>query len=111
MLYQYSLELKAYEKLLLGAFLNKIKIIFEKTNVVKKVTLSNQTVKQTKKTVLSSPHVNKKAREQFEMRVYSKVLKYTPKNSTENNTLLIFHKTLNQKSFNLNPILKVTSLS
>jgi ribosomal protein S10 len=109
MSYVYNLNIKSYEKEFLHNFLQKIKILFEKSNVAKKVVVCSQQIKKRKKTVLSSPHVNKKAKEQFEKKAYSKVLKHIPNHAIDNETLLILHRILNQKAFNFSISLKVKS--
>jgi small subunit ribosomal protein S10 len=65
--------LHAYDNLFLNKFILNLKNKF-KINFIKSFTSVNLPIKIKKYTVLSSPHVNKKAREQFETRFYKSII-------------------------------------
>jgi len=59
------------DKTLLGIYLTFLKNIFKKLNIV--YTSTNLPLKIKKITLLKSPHVHKKAREQFEIKKFKKL--------------------------------------
>lgn len=60
------------DKTLLGIYLTFLKNIFKKLNIV--YTSTNLPLKIKKITLLKSPHVHKKAREQFEIKKFKKLI-------------------------------------
>jgi ribosomal protein S10 len=79
--------------------INEFFLFFRKTklynlNIIKKY--FQKKMEKKKLTILKSPHVNKKAQEQFENRLFKKQIKIQ---TTENLKYLIFLKKLNSKLF------------
>lgn len=74
------------------SFFNENKLY--SSNVIKKY--FQKKMKKKKLTILKSPHVNKKAQEQFEIRLFKKQFKIK---TTQNLKYLIFLKRLNSKLF------------
>ena len=89
----YNIYLTSQNQLLLKNFSIKLKNFLNliENNIIK---VKSQ-VKIKKYTVLRSPHVNKKSREQFEIRTYKRLIQI----KTKNNKLMI--KILNQLNFKL----------
>jgi small subunit ribosomal protein S10 len=69
---QFKIQLKSVDKKSLYFFIYLLKKVFEKTNIV--YSNINLPIKKKILTLLKSPHVNKSAREQFELRAYKSVL-------------------------------------
>ncbi len=69
---QFKIQLKSIDKKSLYFFLHLLKKVFEKTNI--SYSNVNLPIKKKILTLLKSPHVNKAAREQFELRVYKSIL-------------------------------------
>jgi len=81
----YKISLKSKNLFLLNRFTDVIKQLF---NLVGTPIVYKVPVKIQKFTVLKSPHVNKKAREQFEIRTYSRVIQLTADNKNLMSTLI-----------------------
>ena len=93
---KYQIKIQSLNKqstLLYQIFLKKI---LDKTNV--KYSIFNLPLKQKRITLLKSPHVNKSAREQFEIKVYCFILQT---NEKINSYLLKFLLLNKPKSVNL----------
>jgi len=84
----YKISLKSQNLFVLNRFTDVIKQLFNLvgTPVTYKIPVNIQ-----KFTVLRSPHVNKKAREQFEIRTYSRMIEIT---SYNNKLMLTLIKTI-----------------
>jgi len=84
----YKISLKSQNLFLLNRFTDVIKQLFNLvgTPVIYKIPVNIQ-----KFTILRSPHVNKKAREQFEIRTYSRMIQIR---SSNNKLMLTLVKTL-----------------
>lgn len=109
MLYTYKLIFQSYELLLIEAFCSNLNELFCKYTSIQNANSRRQNIKIKKKTVLSSPHVNKKAREQFETRVYSRTLNYTVHKDHNKTFLLIINTLLNNNSSNIHLKVEITS--
>ena len=84
----YKISLKSQNLFLLNRFTAITKLLL---NLVGVCVVYKTPVQIKKFTVLRSPHVNKKAREQFEVRTYSRVLQTT---SSSNHLMLSLVKTI-----------------
>jgi ribosomal protein S10 len=73
----YKIYLLSQKLLLINNFSQKLKNLF---NLIGKCSEIKLPVKIKKFTLLSSPHVNKKSREQFEIRTYKRLLVLNFKN-------------------------------
>lgn len=84
----YKISLKSQNLFLLNRFTNVIKQLFDLIGVpiIYKTPINIQ-----KFTILRSPHVNKKAREQFEIRTYNRIIQIT---SYNNKLMLTLIKTI-----------------
>jgi ribosomal protein S10 len=109
MLYHYKLTFCSYEIKLLGTYCERLNDFFNNSIHIKKINSKNLTVTKTKKTVLSSPHVNKSAREQFEELIHSKTVRYTIHPDHNEMFLIILHSLLTKNSSNI--YLKVEVIS
>ena len=67
----FTIQLKSIDKKSLLFYTYFLKKIFDKTNII--YSLINLPIKKKRITLLKSPHVNKAAREQFELRSYKSV--------------------------------------
>jgi len=74
----YNIYLVSQKLLLLNNFSQKLKNLF---NLIGKCSVIKLPVKIQRFTLLSSPHVNKKSREQFEIRTYKRLLTLNVKNT------------------------------
>jgi len=81
----YKIYLKSKNLFLLNRFTDLIKQLF---NLVGIPIIYKMPVKIQRFTVLRSPHVNKKAREQFEIRTYSRVIQLMTNNKNLMSTLV-----------------------
>ncbi len=89
----YNIYLTSQNQSLLKNFSTKLKNFL---NLIEKTVIKTKSpIKIKKYTVLRSPHVNKKSREQFEIRTYKRLIQI----KTKNNNLLI--QILNQLNFKL----------
>lgn len=68
-----QLKIKSLDKLSLKLYLNYLKNIFFKLKL-KNFTIQNLPLEKKKLTLLKSPHVNKKALEQFEFVIYKSLV-------------------------------------
>jgi ribosomal protein S10 len=85
---KYQLKIKSLNKESLSLYTKFLEQVFSKTNIEYNIFNFPTTVKRV--TLLKSPHVYKSAREQFEIKRYSCILKFSisDKNSIEKIVLL-----------------------
>jgi|LauGreSuBDMM15SN_2_FD.fasta_scaffold150043_2 small subunit ribosomal protein S10 len=69
---KYQIKIKSLNKSSITFYQKFVKNILDKMNI--KYSIFNLPVKQKRLTILKSPHVNKSAREQFEVKFYSFIL-------------------------------------
>lgn len=69
----FEIQLKSIDKKSLFFYTHFLKNVFNKTRIV--YSHANLPIKKKRITLLKSPHVNKSAREQFELRCYKSVWK------------------------------------
>lgn len=72
---KYVLHIKSLDKITLFLYITFLKTIFRKINLLEYKIISLP-YKKKRITLLKSPHVNKKAREQFEIRVYKTIISF-----------------------------------
>lgn len=70
----YQLKLTAINKYILIAYTNFLNKVFQRANI--DFTLNHNPIKVSRLTLLKSPHVYKKAKEQFELRKYSVIFSF-----------------------------------
>ena len=74
---KFEIQLKSIDKKSLSFYTHFLKKVFYKTNAAYSHT--NLPIKKKRITLLKSPHVNKSAREQFELRSYKSIWKIKSK--------------------------------
>lgn len=81
-------SLKSINKLSLNSYTAFLQNQFKVTNL--KYTLFNLPIKKKRVTLLKSPHVNKTAREQFEIKFYKTIIKLDSTNLSSNQKFFLF---------------------
>ena len=74
---KYQIKIKSLNKQATFLYQQFLKTVFNKTNTAYKIV--NLPTKRKRVTLLKSPHVNKSAREQFEIKFYSCILQLDTK--------------------------------
>jgi small subunit ribosomal protein S10 len=74
---KFEIQLKSVDKKSLSFYTHFLKKMFYKANAI--YSLTNLPIKKKRITLLKSPHVNKSAREQFELRSYKSIWKIKSK--------------------------------
>jgi ribosomal protein S10 len=105
----YKLIFSSYEVHLLKTFCVKLNDLFRESTTIQDISYKSKNVKKIKKTVLSSPHVNKKAREQFETKIHSRTIQYTTSQINDEKFLIILNTILNKSPSNIHLKVEVTS--
>ena len=98
MICQYKITFTSYTLHLLEFFCVKLHHILNSSIAFKKIRYKSQTVEINKTTVLSSPHVNKKAQDQFETRSYSRIFLFQLPTTYNEKILLILNQILKKAS-------------